>query len=160
MADHEHRISAIREDATSFTTYLTAQTAPWSDVAGTYDMDFGKAIPFQRPGSLQSRGLWGDITNAVKGVASDVSNVASDVGNDVKSVVSDVGSDVKSVASDVVSGAKTAASDVAGVASDVGNAITGTVNMSKSVSFGMNAGTPNKTTQLFTDKLVAPLYHA
>ena len=124
------RISGIREDATTLTTYLTAQPAPWSDVAGTYDMDFGKAIPFQRPSQLQSRGLWGDITKAVKGAANDVKNVASDV----------------------VNGAKTAASDAASVASDVGKAVTGTIDMSKSVSFGMNAGTAHKTTQLFTDK--------
>ena len=139
--DISSRISNIREDTTTLTTYLTAQNAPWSDVAGTYDLDFGKAIPFQRPGRLQTRGLWGDITGAVKGAV-----------NDVKQGADDVVGDVKSVASDVESGVKTAASDVAGVASDVGNALTGTVDMSKSVSFGMNAGTPHKTTVLFTDK--------
>ena len=115
-------------------------------------MDFGKAIPYQRPSQLKTRGLWGDITGAVKHVADDVKNGVNDVVNGVKSVASDVENGVKSVASDVESGVKTAASDVAGVAKDVGNALTGSVDFSKSVSFGMNAGTPNQKTQLFTDK--------
>ena len=117
------RISNIREDTATLTTYLTAQPAPWSDVAGTYDMDFGKAIPFTRPNHLQSRGLWGDITGAVKGAVNDVKNGVKDVTNGVKQV-----------------------------ASDVGNVLTGNLDLSKSVSFGMNAGTPNQKKQLFTDK--------
>ncbi len=117
------RISKIIEDVATSTTYLTAQPVPWSDVAGTYDMDFGKAIPFTRPNHLQSRGLWGDITGAVKGAV-----------NDVKSGVDDVTSGVKKAAS------------------DIGNLVTGNLDLSKSVSFGMNAGTPSQKTQLFTDK--------
>lgn len=104
-------------------------------------MDFGKAIPYQRPRKLKSRGLWGDITGAVK-----------HVGDDIKKGVDDVVDGVKNVASDVESVAKTAATDVVDVAKDVGNVLTGSIDFSKSVSFGMNAGTPNKKTQLFTDK--------
>ncbi|KAI4278080.1 MAG: hypothetical protein L6R38_005321, partial [Xanthoria sp. 2 TBL-2021] len=49
-------ITDIREDAAKLTTYLTAQPAAWSDVAGTYDLDFGKAA-MPRPGP-QRRGLF------------------------------------------------------------------------------------------------------
>lgn len=39
-----NRISKIREDEPKLTTLLTASPAPWSEVAGTYDLDFGKAL--------------------------------------------------------------------------------------------------------------------
>ncbi|KAI4263395.1 MAG: hypothetical protein L6R42_001455 [Xanthoria sp. 1 TBL-2021] len=55
-------ITDIREDAAKLTTYLTAQPAAWSDVAGTYDLDFGKAA-MPRPGP-QRRGL-GDVIDSV-----------------------------------------------------------------------------------------------
>lgn len=97
-------------------------------------MDFGKAIPYQRPSQLQTRGLWDDIKGAIKGAANDVKNGVNSVVNDVKGVATDVENGVK------------------GVVSDIGNVITGNIDVSKSVSFGMNAGTPNKKTQLFTDK--------
>ena len=140
-ADLVYRISNIKEDVSTFTTYLTAQPAPWSDVAGTYDMDFGKAIPFTRPNQLQSRGLWGDITGAVSGAVSDVKSGVDDVVNGAKTVASDI----ESGADNVINGAKQ-------IASDIGNIVTGNLDLSKSVSFGMNAGTPNQKTQLFTDK--------
>ena len=34
------RITSIKEDIPSLTTYLAAEPAPWSDVAGSYDLDF------------------------------------------------------------------------------------------------------------------------
>lgn len=41
---------------------------PRSDVAGTYDLDFGQAIPYQRPQRFKERSLWGDIENVGKDV--------------------------------------------------------------------------------------------
>ena len=61
-------ISKITEDAATLTTYLAAQPAPWSDVAGTYDLDFGQAIPYQQPQRLKERSIWGDIVNVGKDV--------------------------------------------------------------------------------------------
>jgi len=75
-------ISKITEDTTALTTYLTAQTAPWSDVAGTYDIDFGQAIPYQKPQQLRERGFWGDIVN----VGKDVLNAATGSADLSKSV--------------------------------------------------------------------------
>ena len=37
-------ITKVTEDTKDLTTFLTAQVAAWSDVAGTYDLDFGKAV--------------------------------------------------------------------------------------------------------------------
>ena len=61
-------VSKIIEDTAALTTYLTAQPAPWADVAGTYDLDIGQAIPYQKPNKTQKRGLWGDIVNVGKDV--------------------------------------------------------------------------------------------
>lgn len=78
IANHEgcgpddHRqpylISEIVEDTAALTTYLNAKPVPWSDVAGTYDLDFGQAIYYQSPQSIKGRGFWGDIENVGKDV--------------------------------------------------------------------------------------------
>lgn len=39
-----------------------------SDVAGTYDLDFGQAMPYQRPPRAKERNFWGDIENVGKDV--------------------------------------------------------------------------------------------
>lgn len=79
-------ISKITEDSTTLTTYLNAQTAPWSDIAGTYDLDFGQAIPYQKPQQIRERSLWGDIKN----VGKDVLNTAEGNVDLSKSVTFDV----------------------------------------------------------------------
>ena len=63
-----HSISKILENTTKLTTHLTAQPAPWSDVAGTYDLDFGRGVPFNSPQNLNQRRLWGDVVNVGKDV--------------------------------------------------------------------------------------------
>ena len=80
-------ISNVAEDAAKLTTHLTAQPAPWSDVAGSYDLDFGQAIPYQNPSRLRPRGLWGDITN----VGKDVLNAAEGNADLSKSVTFPMG---------------------------------------------------------------------
>ena len=44
----------------TLTTYLAAEPAPWSDIAGTYDLDFGHL--FTHPNNLKRRG------NSARGV--------------------------------------------------------------------------------------------
>lgn len=61
-------ISKVIEDTPGLTTYLDAKPAPWSDVAGTYELDFGQAIPYQNSQRFKERGLWGDIKNVGKDV--------------------------------------------------------------------------------------------
>ena len=38
----------------TLTTYLVAEPAPWSDIAGSYDLDYGHLIT--HPNNLQRRG--------------------------------------------------------------------------------------------------------
>ena len=46
---------------------MTTTVVPWSEVAGTYDMDIGQGIPYQKP-SVNPRGFLGDIANIGKDV--------------------------------------------------------------------------------------------
>lgn len=55
-SDRYSRITDIREDRAKLTTYLAAQPASWSEVAGTYDLDFGKAA--MAPPRHRRRGLF------------------------------------------------------------------------------------------------------
>ncbi|KAL8977887.1 MAG: hypothetical protein Q9205_006403 [Flavoplaca limonia] len=71
-------ITDIREDKAKLTTYLTAQPAAWSDVAGTYNLDFGRAAMPQpgSPSSPQRRGL-GDFFGGVGDLFSDAGDFLS-----------------------------------------------------------------------------------
>ena len=46
---------------------MATTTASWSEVAGTYDIDFGQIIPYQKP-SVRSRSFLGDVVNIGKDV--------------------------------------------------------------------------------------------
>ena len=46
---------------------MVTTIAPWSEVAGTYDIDFGQAIPFNKP-TVRPRGFFGDVVNIGKDV--------------------------------------------------------------------------------------------
>lgn len=50
-------VTGIREDTKTMTTFLSAQTAPWSEFAGTYDLDLGQANV--KTGTKARRGLAG-----------------------------------------------------------------------------------------------------
>ena len=75
-ADVWYSISKITEDDSTYTTYLTSQAAPWSDIAATYDLDFGQTSLYQQTSQLKKRGLFGDLSgdfNESKSVTFDVS---------------------------------------------------------------------------------------
>lgn len=82
-----NRISKIREDEPKLTTLLTASPASWSEVAGTYDLDCGKALKAttevrQRELSDIGDGLksFGQgIVNGAKQGADAVANGAEDI---------------------------------------------------------------------------------
>ncbi|KAK0508611.1 hypothetical protein JMJ35_008887 [Cladonia borealis] len=97
---HPYLISTIAENSATLTTYLSAQPAPWSDVAGTYDLDFGQAVLVQQPQRLTKRGFWGDVVNVGK---------------------------------------------------DVLDAATGSADLSKSVTFPVNAGQQGQRTSIYTN---------
>lgn len=63
-ADNSHSISSINEDSSTFTTHLSAQPAPWSDVAGTYELNYGH-VKLDQP--RQKRGFWHHIKDDISG---------------------------------------------------------------------------------------------
>ena len=58
-------ITKITEDESTSTTHLTSQTAPWSDIAATYDLDFGQTSLYKQTSKLKkrlsNRGLGDDL---------------------------------------------------------------------------------------------------
>lgn len=116
-------ITNLVEDPKTLTTHLTSQSAPWSEVAGTYEMDFGKVIPYKRPG--QKRDLLGSV-------GSGISSIGKDIGNGISGVAQGVDNGISGAAS--------------GISSNIGS-----LDVSKSVTFDIGAGTPGKVTNIFTD---------
>ncbi|KAL8832721.1 MAG: hypothetical protein Q9170_004765 [Blastenia crenularia] len=68
-------ITNIQEDPAKLTTFLTAQLAPWSDVAGTYDLDFGRAVT--SPKASRRRGL----ISSIKGIGNKITGAVGDAGD-------------------------------------------------------------------------------
>ncbi|KAL8687877.1 MAG: hypothetical protein Q9218_006073 [Villophora microphyllina] len=60
-------ITKVQEDSAKLTTHLTAEKAPWSDVASTYDLDFGKAVAIKKPN--QRRNILTGSTDTSKSVS-------------------------------------------------------------------------------------------
>ena len=83
-----YSITKITEDESTSTTHLTSQTAPWSDIAATYDLDFGQTSLYKQTSQLKKRFFIGDL--------------GKDVGNDVSGNFDES----KSVTIDVTSGTK------------------------------------------------------
>ncbi|KAL8649240.1 MAG: hypothetical protein Q9210_004516 [Variospora velana] len=83
-------ITNIREDEEKLSTFLTAEKAPWSDVAGTYDLDFGRAIQSKK--ASRRRGLWDTITNAVSNTGDFIINGDADFSKSVNFPVNVAGS--------------------------------------------------------------------
>lgn len=67
LLNMNYRITNIREDAHTLTTFLTAQIAKWTEVVRTYDLDFGHALVAQSSSSQSRRGLIQDISNGLHG---------------------------------------------------------------------------------------------
>ena len=62
-----NRVSRVTDEPTNLTINMTTAVASWSEVAGTYDIDFGQAIPYQKP-TAQPRSFLGDVVNIGKDV--------------------------------------------------------------------------------------------
>lgn len=60
-----YSITRVTEDQKTFTTYLTAKVAPWSDIASTFYLDFGQITQYPQVSALLERsflsGLEGDL---------------------------------------------------------------------------------------------------
>ena len=79
-------VTKVTEDTANLTTFLNARAASWSEVAGTYDLDFGKADLYTRSQGFRPRSLWGDATgigNAVEGGLEKAGNATESAGDDI-----------------------------------------------------------------------------
>lgn len=74
-ADLVDSVSNITEDTATLTTALAAQLVPWSQVAGSYEIEFGHATTTPQAHHLK-RGLWTDAENT--------GDDAEDAGEDVE----------------------------------------------------------------------------
>ncbi|KAL8699978.1 MAG: hypothetical protein Q9201_005702 [Fulgogasparrea decipioides] len=61
-----YKVSTVTEDPADLTISMKTTIAQWSEVAGSYDLDFGKAALRQTPHRLRPRGFWGDIVDIGK----------------------------------------------------------------------------------------------
>ncbi|KAL8952231.1 MAG: hypothetical protein Q9222_001845 [Ikaeria aurantiellina] len=96
-----YKVSAVLEDVADLAIKMTTSVTRWSEVGGTYDLDFGKATPQPSTGRFKPRGFWGDIV--------------------------DVGKTVLEAAQ-------------------------GDADVSKSMTFDVNVGTPGQKTNIYTDE--------
>ncbi|KAL8663475.1 MAG: hypothetical protein Q9168_008087 [Polycauliona sp. 1 TL-2023] len=94
-----YKVSSATEDAADLTISMGTAVTEWSEVAGSYDLDFGRMVP--QASKLKPRGFWGDI---------------------------------------------------GGVGKDVLDAATGKFDETKSVTFGVNVGTPGQKTLIYKDE--------
>ena len=88
-ADTWYSISKITEDDSTSTTYLTSQPAPWSDIAATYDLDFGQTSLYKQTSQLKKRGLIGDL----EGDFDESKSVTFDVSVGTQGAISSIYSD-------------------------------------------------------------------
>ncbi|CAF9942270.1 MAG: hypothetical protein ALECFALPRED_009642 [Alectoria fallacina] len=57
-------VSNITEDDVTLTTSLAARMVPWSEVAGSYELNFGHAISIHQHKHLRDRNWWDNVENA------------------------------------------------------------------------------------------------
>lgn len=127
-ADNFPSISKIREDVKTLTTFLTARVAPWSEVAGTYTMDFGRVLTHSTTRKMmKKRDLISDVKKTGLGIVKDTVNGATNAATGaVKSVV-------------------TGAESVEEAFKELG-----TADITKSVTINVGIGTPALRTNIVT----------
>lgn len=101
------------------TTFLTAKPASWSEVAGTYDIEFGKALTVES--NKQTR------------------NFIDDLGDGLDNIGQVIGDGIDDGVDAIKSGAQGLADEFAKL---------GDANIDKSVTFSVAVGEPNKVTNI------------
>ena len=101
------------------TTFLTASPAPWSEVAGTYDIEFGKAL--NAKSKKQTRNIIGHLGNGLR-------NIGQTIGNGIE---------------EGASALKGGAEDLADQFAALGDA-----DFNRSVTFSVAVGQSNKVTNI------------
>ena len=71
LTQNQNRVSKVIDDATNLAINMTTTPTSWSEVAGTYTLDFGQAIPYQQSPTIKNtkpRSFLGDLENIGKDV--------------------------------------------------------------------------------------------
>ena len=158
---------------------LTATAAEWKDVAGTFDLEFGKVEMSESDASqLHERGWFdpiGDVIDKGKDIAGDAIDKGKDIVGDIKEGAGDVidkGKDIagdaidkgKDIVGDIKDGAEDVIDKGKDIAGDVGGAIKdgaesiyhgiadlGDGSLEKSTTFPISVGKKNTDVLLFQD---------
>lgn len=85
-----YSITKITEDESTSTTHLTSQTAPWSDIAASYDLDFGQTSLYKQTSQLKKRLSNRGIVDDLLGNFDESKSVTIDVTSGTKGQVSSI----------------------------------------------------------------------
>ena len=85
-----YSITKITEDESTSTTHLTSQTAPWSDIAATYDLDFGQTSLYKQTSQLKKRLSNRGIGDNLLGNFDESKSVTIDVTSGTKGQISSI----------------------------------------------------------------------
>lgn len=85
-----YSITKITEDESTSTTHLTSQTAPWSDIAATYDLDFGQTSQYKQTSQLKKRLSNRGLVDDIFGNFDESKSVTIDVTSGTKGQVSSI----------------------------------------------------------------------
>lgn len=88
--DMWYSITKITEDESTSTTHLTSQTAPWSDIAASYDLDFGQTSLYKQTSQLKKRLSNRGIVDDLLGNFDESKSVTIDVTSGTKGQVSSI----------------------------------------------------------------------
>lgn len=79
--DLDDSVSNVTDDTATLTTSLAAQVVALSDIAGSYDLDLGHAVPLSQARRIK-RGLLGDIDQDGEEISNSTSgNLDNDIGS-------------------------------------------------------------------------------
>lgn len=148
-----YSISNVTNDEVSLITTLAAKTAPWSEIAGTFDMNFGSTVV--APGAtrrLLVRGFFDDLKNAAGDVVDQVGDVANDVVDGAKDVAGDIVDGAGQAVDTVTDGVKDAADAVGDTVGDV-VADVGSGQINKEVTFDVTIGQQGQRFNVLTDPI-------
>ncbi|KAA8908672.1 hypothetical protein FN846DRAFT_906091 [Sphaerosporella brunnea] len=161
-----YRVTDVNTDEASLMTKLTAVAAPWQNITGTFEMDFGKVV--LRPAAaarLRDRG-WSDFWNSIKdGVEKAVDTVvdgAKEAVDKAKDAAKDAVDAVKDAAGTVVDDVKDKAGEALDEAAKIGKEIEAIFNnggggeLSEAIEFDVSGGEQGVVKNIFTDPFSPP----
>ena len=133
------RITDVDNDEEKNIVYLKSTPAPWKDIAGSFDLDFGIAqLPPEIAQSARKRGI-GDFFNDIKDGFEDVVEDVKDVGENIKDKGEEIIDDVKDKGEEIVEDVKDGIKDI------------GSGELSESFDIPLNIGEEKKEQLLFED---------